>query len=404
MYHRRRQDLNMRRTSDDNNNDDDNEGNGEENVSENVSGSDGASAEPTTTRFSVGQRVNATWDFGTRWYPGIVAQTHDDSFYDILYDDGDVEYRVSRSRVREADALEKQLSDAREAEAYFRTSKLVRESEVHLHRRTADVATARLNFACCLQRTDAMPPFGVFMIIWGFVCDRDWRLLAWDRRRVDVTSPHIHPLAWGPSDRSITCFKRGNAATSVVCTQVMTKNRSCVVLFRNTHRQSGITIGIISEDHRLFQKAERNDRGSRSIAVRDGRRAIRGRGYRDVEICNCEFGWGLYLPQRRNDPEVCGIYREGLWRRLNVSFEDLRVLLGGGGDDIHTGSSTNPNATHRLRVSYDPDGFVRFELNDERIESASISERHFSGKAIYVAATMYESGQELGICGTPQLS
>ena len=112
-----------------------------------------------------------------------------------------------------------------------------------------------------LNRIDIFLPRGVFEEMWSFVIDENWRSWRWNKSIVDMTSPHIYPLAWGPSNQCLTCFKRGNAATSICSDRTLGPNQSCVVYFRNRHRQSGITIGIVSKFHELFKERMRTSRG-----------------------------------------------------------------------------------------------------------------------------------------------
>ena len=80
-----------------------------------------------------------------------------------------------------------------------------------------------------------------------------------NQRRYDESS--YLSTRMGPSNQCLTCFKRGNAATSICSDRALGPNQSCVVYFRNRHRQSGITIGIVSKFHELFKERMRTSRG-----------------------------------------------------------------------------------------------------------------------------------------------
>ena len=67
--------------------------------------------------------------------------------------------------------------------------------------------------------------------MWSFVIDENGDLGDGNKSIVDMTSPHIYPLAWGPSNQCLTCFKRGNAATSICSDRALGPNQSCVVYF-----------------------------------------------------------------------------------------------------------------------------------------------------------------------------
>ena len=372
--------------------------------------------------FEVGQRVSASWDFGVRWYPGIVAEVHTDETYDILYDDGDVEYRVEAKRVRAAESLDKKLSDVRTAERKFAKEKIVRKIRQHCAIYRQFTMLMMYEMILSLNRIDIFLPRGVFEEMWSFVIDENWRSWRWNKSIVDMTSPHIYPLAWGPSNQCLTCFKRGNAATSIVSDRALGPNQSCVVYFRNRHRQSGITIGIVSKYHELFKERMRTSRGDLDEEEEESRGgknpevleilARSGRGYRDVEMCRSRHGWGLYIPQRSNDPEVCGIYRESkLWRRLDMTFDALSDLLNNEKDYssgmptderiiIHSLTSTSPHVVHELRIMH-LDNRIQFVLNGVPLSSLHIQVSELTSPDIFVSATLYESSQEVGLLGEP---
>ena len=368
--------------------------------------------------FEVGERVSASWDFGVRWYPGIVAEVHADETYDILYDDGDVEYNVSNERIKAQESLDKKLNDVRIVERRFCREMIVRRIERHSEIRRRITSLMLHETIMSLHRIDRFLPRGVFEEMWGFVVDKAWKSWRWNKDCVDMTSPHIYPLAWCPSNRCLTCFKRGNAATSIVSNQALKPNRSCVVYFRNRHRQSGITIGIVTKFHEIFRerlKSSRGDEEEEDSTTRGGKNpehfeilSRTGRGYRDVEICRSHHGWGLYIPQRSNDPEVCGIYRDGrLYRRLDMTFDALRELLNESNsvmskdERISRGlTSTSPNMVHELQINY-ADEMIRFVLNDVPLTSLDIRVSELTSQNIFISATLYESGQEIGLLGEP---
>ena len=49
----------------------------------------------------MGSRIEALYKGrGKKWFAGVVQAIHDDGTYDILYDDGDREFRVKRKHIR----------------------------------------------------------------------------------------------------------------------------------------------------------------------------------------------------------------------------------------------------------------------------------------------------------------
>jgi len=62
-------------------------------------------SEPQT--FKVGAAVEANWNSEGTWYPGKIAVSHGDGTYDIAYDDGDSEEKVSASDIRQIMASSK---------------------------------------------------------------------------------------------------------------------------------------------------------------------------------------------------------------------------------------------------------------------------------------------------------
>ena len=63
-------------------------------------------------------------------------------------------------------------------------------------------------------------------------------------------------------------------------------------------------------------------------------------------------------------------------------------------------TSTSPNSVHILRIE-NVQHKIRFFLNDILLESLDVLVSELTSREIYVSATLYESGQEVGLVCEP---
>jgi hypothetical protein len=59
-----------------------------------------AEKKPGVPELGVGDRVQAQFDGGESWYPGVVSAVNEDGTYHVEYDDGDVESAVAGDLIR----------------------------------------------------------------------------------------------------------------------------------------------------------------------------------------------------------------------------------------------------------------------------------------------------------------
>ena len=66
--------------------------------------------------FSVGSRVEARFEGGDEWYPGVVSELNADGSCSVRYDDGDEEKRVPRTSIRKVDPNTKVVAGKSDSE------------------------------------------------------------------------------------------------------------------------------------------------------------------------------------------------------------------------------------------------------------------------------------------------